>query len=244
MEYIYDSSFKILKTELHVWLIKLDEISKSINYLKAILTEDEILKASKFRFHKDKNCSIISRGALRLLTSKYLNTNPKTITFKYGDYGKPYYSIETDLKFNVSHSGNLAIIGFVLNNDIGVDIEQLKYDFDVMDIVDNYFSQHEIETLKKFPNQELTQGFYRCWTRKESFIKAKAKGLSFPLDSFSVDIKSDEKTELLETKWDKNEKDLWRLFSFSPMKNYVGAVSVKGNIQSVKHFNFDEIISK
>lgn len=244
MEYINDSSFKILKTELHVWFIKLHEISKSINYLKALLTEDEILKASKFRFQKDKNCSVISRGALRLLSGKYLNTNPKTITFKYGDYGKPDYNIETELKFNVSHSGNLAVIGFVLNNEIGIDIEQLKYDFEVMDIVDNYFSQHEIETLKKLPIEEQIKGFYRCWTRKESFIKAKAKGLSFPLDSFSVDIKSDKKTELLETKWDKIEKDLWRLFSFSPMQNYIGAASVNSSIKSVKHFNFDEMFSK
>lgn len=239
MNHLNDNSFKILKTELHIWFINLNKTIEVIESLKQFLSENEISKASKFRFEKDKNSSIITRGSLRYLSGKYLKMNPENILFKYGNYGKPDFDIKTDLKFNVSHSGNLAIIGFVLNNDIGVDIEQLKYDFEVMDIVDNYFSQYEIETLKKLPIEEHTKGFYRCWTRKESFIKAKAKGLSFPLDSFSVDIKSDKKTELLETKWDKNEKDLWRLFSFSPMDNYIGAASVKGDIKSVKYFNLN-----
>ncbi len=93
--------------------------------------------------------------------------------------------------------------------------------------------------MKEIPIQNHVKGFYRCWTRKESFIKAKAKGLSFPLDSFSVSIDSDEKTELLETKWDKNEKELWNLFSFTPQENYIGAVSVKGNIQNIKYYNIN-----
>ncbi len=243
MNHFNDNSFEILKTEVHIWFINLNKTIEVIDSLKQFLSENEISKASKFRFEKDKNCSIITRGALRYLSGKYLKMNPENIIFKYGDHGKPNLDMKTDLKFNVSHSGNLAVIGFVLKNDIGVDIEQLKYDFEVMDIVNNYFSQHEIETLKKLPIEEQTNGFYRCWTRKESFIKAKAKGLSFPLDSFSVDIKSDEETELLETKWDKNEKDLWKLFSFSPIENYIGAVSVNGHIQSVKYFNFNEMIS-
>ena len=128
----------------------------------------------------------------------------------------------------------------MLNNDIGVDVEKIKADFNVFEIASNYFSNSEIESLKKLPIENHVKGFYRCWTRKESFIKAKAKGLSFPLDSFSVSFDSDEKAELLETKWAKNEKDLWKLFSFSPKENYIGAVSVKGNIQNIKYFNFNE----
>ena len=134
----------------------------------------------------------------------------------------------------------MAVIGIVLNNDIGIDIEEMKAGFDVLDIASNYFSNLEIESLKKLPAIEQFKGFYKCWTRKESFIKAKAKGLSFPLDSFSVSLDSDEKVQLLETKWDKSEKELWNLFSFSPQENYIGAVSVKGNVQDIKYFNFNE----
>ena len=234
-----DSLFKLSNNEISVWFINFDVSEDKITFLNSFLSEDEILKASKFRFKKDKNCSIITRGTLRLLSSKYLNIKPEDIPFKNGEFGKPYYDLKTKLKFNVSHSGNMAVIGFVLNDDIGVDIEEMKTDFEVFDIASNYFSNSEIDSLKSSPLENHINGFYRCWTKKESFIKAKAKGLSFPLDSFSVSIDSDEKTELLETKWDKNEKELWNLFSFTPQENYIGAVSVKGNIQNIKYYNIN-----
>ncbi len=230
---------KIGPNQTHVWYIYFSQQLNILSYFLSILSKDEIEKASKFRFEKDKNCSIITRGALRFLSGKYLTENPEDIKFKYGEFGKPYYNMETELKFNVSHSGNMAVIGFVLNDDIGVDVEEMKSDFEVFDIASNYFSDYEIKSLKEIPIQNHVKGFYRCWTRKESFIKAKAKGLSFPLDSFSVSIDSDEKTELLETKWDKNEKELWNLFSFTPQENYIGAVSVKGNIQNIKYYNIN-----
>lgn len=239
-----DSLFKFSSNEIHVWFININiTLNKKITILNNYLSEDENLKTSKFKFKKDKNCSIITRGALRLLSGKYLNLNPKNIKFNYGEYGKPDFDFETNLKFNVSHSGNMAVIGFVLNDDIGIDVEKIKTDFDVFDIVSNYFSSLEIESLKELPTKEQVKGFYRCWTRKESFIKAKAKGLSFPLDSFSVSLESDEKVELLETKWNKNEKELWKLFSFSPEEGYLGAVSVKGKVEEVRYFSFNEFIN-
>ena len=233
-------TIKLISKTAYIYFINFDISKHEISSLKNYLSEDEIIKASKFRFQKDKNASIITRGALRLLSSEYLNIKPEDISFKYGEYGKPDYDFETNLKFNVSHSGQVAIIGFVLNDDIGVDVEEIKTDFDVLDIVSNYFSKTEIKSLKKLPKENHTKGFYRCWTRKESFIKAKANGLSFPLDSFSVSIDSDEKTELLETKWDSTEKESWKLFTFSPQENYIGAVSIKGNINNIKYFTFNK----
>lgn len=235
-----DSLFKLSNNEVSVWFISFDVSEDKITFLSSFLSEDEILKASKFRFKKDKNCSIITRGALRFLSSKYLKENPEDIKFKYGEYGKPYYNMETKLKFNVSHSGNMAVIGFVLNDDIGVDIEEIKTDFEVFDIASNYFSKLEIETLNELPKEKHVEYFYRCWTRKESFIKAKSQGLTFPLDSFSVSIHSDKKTELLETKWDEKEKSTWKLFTFSPHQNYIGAVSVQNKISNIEYFNIND----
>jgi 4'-phosphopantetheinyl transferase len=242
LSFSVDKNISLDKNEIHIWFINFNINKAEFNFLNNFLSEDEILKASKFKFEKDKNSSIITRGALRLLSGKYLGLNPQEIEFKYGDFGKPVFNFETPLKFNLSHSGNMAVIGFCLHEDIGVDIEVMKANFDVFDIASNYFSSSEIEVLKTLPTEEHTKGFYRCWTRKESFIKAKAKGLSFPLDSFSVSIDSDIKAELLETKWDYSEKEFWKLFTFSPQENYIGAVSVKGQIQEVKYFNFNEFL--
>ncbi|GAA4882301.1 4'-phosphopantetheinyl transferase superfamily protein [Flaviramulus aquimarinus] len=240
MHHLQDGLFKLPNNKIHIWFVNFDISEKKRNILSSLLSEDELIKASKFHFKKDRNQSIITRGALRLLSSYYLNKKAKNIGFAYGEYGKPEYNFNTKLKFNVSHSNNMAVLGFILNSAIGVDIEKIKDDFDVLDIAGNFFSELEIKALKKVPKEKQAAYFYRCWTRKESFIKGKAKGLSFPLDSFSVSIQSDKETELLETKWDEKEKNTWKLFTFSPHQDYIGAVSAQGPVTAIGHFNFND----
>ncbi|MEW4924159.1 4'-phosphopantetheinyl transferase superfamily protein [Algibacter sp. 2305UL17-15] len=234
-----DNLFEIQNNEVYIWIINCNLTKDNISFLSSFLSDDEILKASKFRFNKDKNCSVITRGVLRLLTSKYLKINPEDIKFKYGKFGKPDFDFDTPLKFNVSHAGDLAVIGFVNNYDIGIDVEYIKGDFDVLEIVDNYFSKQEIKTLNSIPKTLQTEAFYRGWTRKEAFIKGKSLGLSFPLDSFSISIDSDEKAKLTETLWDEHEKELWQIIPFKTEADYKAAVAIKGNIDSVKYFEFN-----
>lgn len=229
-----------LKNAAHLWYASFSNNTNNLSYYLELLSADEIKKASKFKFEINQQQFIIARGILRLLSGKYLNIKPNAIDFKYGEYGKPEYGFHSDLKFNISHSGDLIVLGFVKDFDIGVDVEKVKNDFDVLEIASNFFSALEIETLKKVPKAQQVEYFYRCWTRKESFIKAKSLGLSFPLDSFSVCIHSDKKSELLETKWDAAEKHQWKLFTLSPKPDYLSAISIQGNIKTVKYFNFKD----
>jgi len=225
---------------VHIWSLNFVVNDDAYNKYHSLLSEDEKTRASKFKFYKDKRCYVVGKGVLRLLSGKYLNNDAKAIVFEYGKQGKPKFKYEAHLNFNVSHSGDIAIIGFVYDHTIGIDIEIIKDDFDTLEIANNFFSKKEIAELRKIPNPQKHIAFYRCWTRKESFIKAKGQGLSFPLDSFSVSIDSDEKSELLETKWDEHEKNFWNLFSFSPKEKYIGAISVRGEVNKVQYFNFND----
>lgn len=224
------------------WYIDVNDCKKQILYYTSLLSTDEKLKADKFKFINDKNRFIIARGVLRILLGRYLSINPEKVAFKYGDYGKPEAKNNLSINFNISHSGKMIIFGFAKSHDIGVDIEEIKNNFDVLDIANNFFSKKEIQFLNNLPKEHQKEGFYRCWTRKESFIKAKSIGLSYPLDSFSVSIDSHEHAELLETLWDINEKHKWALFSFSPSENYIGAISIKGNIKTVNYFDFNDYV--
>jgi len=179
----------------------------------------------------------MARSALRLLSSAYLDYAPNAIEFQYGTYGKPDYRLTTDLKFNVTHSGKIVALAFVRNSEIGVDVERIKTNFDVLNITENFFSLEEIKMLRQVPKKDVYRSFYRCWTRKESFIKAKGSGLNFPLASFSVSLNT-EMPELLKTEWNPEETKQWRLFSFEPITDYVGALSVHSHIQKVKYANW------
>ena len=225
--------------EVHIWNFNVHEFSKTIESYENLLSPKEIAKVNKFKFAKDRRVSILTRGLLRILSGRYLNQLPESINFNYGAYGKPDYNFETQLKFNISHSENIIVMAFVRNCDIGVDIEKIKSDFDVMDIAQHFFSSDEIQSLQALPEKDKVNGFYRCWTRKESFIKAKGSGLSFPLTSFTVSLNV-EYAKILITEWDPREKDEWKLFSFRPFKGYIGALSVRSDVKTIKYWDFDQ----
>jgi len=222
------------ENEVQLWHFKVDEFSKEVDSYAKLLSQKETASADSYKFAKDRTVYILARSLLRILSGRYLHEIPENIKFDYGEYGKPDYHFQTSLKFNISHSGNMIVMAFTRNFDIGVDIEKIKDDFDVIDIAQHFFSPDEIQTLEALPEKERVHGFYRCWTRKESFIKAKGSGLSFPLTSFSVSLDAD-RAELLRTDWDAAEKEEWRLFSFEPAYGYLGALSVWGDVQYLQH---------
>ena len=229
-----------LKPEtIHLWYIDVGTNLDSRYY--NLLSEDEKIRAGKYRFTQDQYVFITARAVLRILSGHYLQKDPTHIRFKYGAYGKPYFQDENSLLFNVSHSGSKAIIGFGKHTEIGVDIEKIKDDFDVLDIADKFFSQSETKSLTEITKEEQNRAFFRCWTRKESFIKAKGDGLSLPLDSFSVTLDDDIKVRLIETNWNSREKENWKIFSFVPDDNYIAAVSVQGNVQKIEYWNWNEV---
>ncbi|SDE78974.1 4'-phosphopantetheinyl transferase [Pricia antarctica] len=225
------------ENEVQLWYFKVDEFLKDVESYANLLSLKETARADSFKFDKDRTVYILARGLLRILSGRYLNKIPKKIKFDYGEYGKPGYKFQNPIAFNISHSGNMIVMAFARNCEIGVDIEKIKDDFDVIDIAHHFFSPDEIQTLKALPEQEQVYGFYRCWTRKESFIKAKGSGLSFPLTSFSVSLDVDY-AELLRTDWDSTEKKEWQLFTFTTTKDYLGALSVKGNVESIRQMKW------
>jgi len=233
-------TFDLPKNEVHLWHCRFDANKDNMEAFKRILSKDEIEKASGFKFDVHREQSIISRGVLRILLGKYLQQPPRSVSFGYSEFDRPFLKGNSNLQFNVSHSGNRSVFGFVQNAEIGVDIEKLKSDFEVMDIAQNFFSSDEIQTLQALPENQKVAGFFRCWTRKESFIKAKGSGLSFSLTSFSVSLNLDN-AKLLRTDWKLTEKEEWRLFSFEPEIGYIGALSIRGNIDRVYYSNWDVI---
>lgn len=223
-----------LNEDIHIWNCKVDFNRDLTLRYKNILSLDEEKRASQFKFEKDQIVYTTARGILRLLAGHYLSLSPNEIQFDYTQFGKPFFKTDTSLKFNVSHSGERIAIAFCQNYDIGVDIEHINRDFDVMEIAVNYFSKNEIQALANIPNKEKNRAFYRCWTRKESFIKAEGSGLSFPLDKFSVSLNKDETAELLETSWHVDEKMHWSLFSLVPCQNYLTALAVRKKGLTIK----------
>lgn len=230
---------ELSENKIDFWYCNLGLNRSKLDAYFALLSNDEKARSSRFKFDRDRECYIISRGILRLLLAGYLRQEPHDFVFSYTQFGKPFLAVDGSLRFNISHSGNMAVFGFARNEEIGVDIEKIKDDFDILELAQNFFAQKEIEVLEHLPKEALPGAFFRCWTRKESFIKAEGSGLSFPLDQFAVSLAQDKPAELLTTQWDPNEKEHWQLFSYIPAEEYVAAVAIRSQAHTFCPYDWD-----
>jgi 4'-phosphopantetheinyl transferase len=219
--------------EVHIQPVLLLGSGEATSAYSAVLSAEELHRASRFRFDHLKTRFILCRGALRILLGRYLGVAPASVQFQYGSKGKPF--VESGLKFNVSHSGDLAVFAFAAELDVGVDVEQARSIPDMHQIASRFFSIEECADLQSVDIARRSQAFFNCWTRKEAYIKAMGDGLSIPLDSFRVSLHPDHEARLISVQNDPNATEVWSMQDFSPAVGFIGAVAFKGSKRTVTH---------
>jgi 4'-phosphopantetheinyl transferase len=229
-------------TDIQVWRAPLNISNATLASFAACLDTDEQARAARFHFDRHRNQFIAARGWLRTITGWYLRTDPATLIFKYSDFGKPSIneSVATvPLRFNLAHSGELALYAFTLRREVGIDIEVIDPKFASETIARQFFSPKEVAALLKFPINQRPHAFFDCWTRKEAFLKAQGMGLSLPLDQFEVSLKHDQPA-LLHTAWDAKEAARWSLKNIDAAPGYAAALAVPAGEYHLKHFQVNE----
>lgn len=224
--------------EVHVWCACLDRLALGENFLSA----DEMDRRDRFYFERDRKRFIARRNALRLLIGRYLGLPPSDILLSYGKNGKPFLDkslASSGLQFNVSHSSGLALYAFSLKREVGVDVEQIRVDFDIGSIAEHYFSPQEQKAINELPQEQKREAFFNCWTSKEAYIKALGEGLSLPLDSFDVSVAPGEHPRLLATRNDPAEAVRWELYRLIPAEGYVASLAVRGSASSPRCLQMD-----
>ncbi len=162
-----------------------------------LLDDDERRRASRFVFERDRRRFTIAHAWVRILLGRCLAQTPESLRFVVGPYGKPAVAeAPIDLRFNLSHAGERAFVALALGRDVGVDIDEER-PLDVLELANRFFAPAESAALRGMPPSEQTRAFFRCWTRKEAFIKALRLGLSFPLRQFEVSMTDDDSAQLL-----------------------------------------------
>ena len=223
--------------EVHVWLAKLDDYPA--DSFKVMLAADELARAARFHFDRDRNHFIVARALLRKLLAAYLDIGAGELQISYAEKGKP--SLEKSgrgsLKFNVAHSHGLGIYAFSWDREVGIDLEFIREDLADEKIAERFFSQSEISSLRGLPADLRKQGFFDCWTRKEAYIKARGDGLSMPLDEFDVSLRPGEAAALLRNHKDPVEVTRWSMQSVAVPAGFVGALVAQGQDWRLKTFS-------
>lgn len=126
------------------------------------LSDDETARAKRFKFEQDRVRWTRARSALRMILSRYAGEDPGNLVFVYGKHGKPALAF-SQVQFNLSHSGDWAIIAVARSVPVGVDIEHMRPNVDMAVLLHRLGETNLPDTVPEL---------YQAWTRREARTKA------------------------------------------------------------------------
>jgi 4'-phosphopantetheinyl transferase len=221
--------------DVAVWAVWLGAPAAATGALRALISSEEMRRADRFAYPHLRAAYEVSHGVLRILLSQYLKCSPRNLEFTVGHAGKPALRGDSRLRFNMSHAGGLAIYAFTSDCEIGLDVEEVRHMPDIEQIARQYFCGEEASQLLSVAGEKQQQeAFFRCWTRKESYIKATGDGLSVPLDQFQVTLLSGSPARLVRIGASTDAASAWTLQHLEPAPGYVGAVAYRDRARRVE----------
>ena len=212
--------------EVHVWRTALEADGDRQRECLETLAPAERERAAAFNFEAPRRRFIVARGSLRALLACYLDVGPRELVFVYGEHGKPALAAATDLTFNLSHSGDLLLLACTRGRDLGIDVERTQREVRWEQVAHRFFAERELADLLALPEAQQRNAFFRCWTRKEAYMKATGHGVALGLSNFAVSLAPDTPPALV---WLQHGRpDDWRLADVEVGPGYAGALCAAG----------------
>lgn len=220
---------------LEVWPVALSAQQSVITSAEKILSHDEIARANRFLLPRSRDRFILGRSVLRILLAHYLNTDASAIVFSYNNHGKPAIRKPvSDMCFNLSHSGGIAVLAFGWQCRLGVDIQQEREISDHLQIAARFFAPEEVLDLGTTSGLEQRHLFFECWARKEAYIKAVGGALSIPLKDFRVRFLPGEAPAVEMPGLDRDIAQYWSMHQLNVAAGYAAALVHDGEPRSVQ----------
>ena len=227
---LYDQPVTSLGTnEVHLWLVDLVRPHIAAADFCSHLSESELSRYRQIRSDHDRLRFAASHSILRIIIGIYLRIAPSDVRYVTNSFGKPMLANGAGLTgffFNLSHSADRIALVFARSALVGVDIEKLDSAIDYSGIARDFFSHHEAQAILSCPPSEQIGAFFRCWTRKEAYIKAIGMGLSVPLTSFVVSVDDSPGPFLVRESGDLRPKLGWSIVSLGMENGYYGALAL------------------
>ena len=218
--------------DVQVWRIALPPALAGDAW-RALLSAEEVARADAFRFERDRAAHVTAHVALRRLLAGYAAQAPELLRFATNAHGKPRLDPPGDVTFNLSHSGEVALIAVGRSMVLGIDVERQRGDVAIDSIAARFFAPAERAGLAALPESERVAAFFRCWVRKEAFVKARGRGLAEPLDRFAVALDPGDGA-LLAIDERAAGPDEWTLRNIMVPQGYAAALAVEGAIGAVR----------
>jgi 4'-phosphopantetheinyl transferase len=229
-------SLELQGRAVHVRPVRLEASDAGLSQLELTLAPDELDRAARFRSDSLRRSFVVARGALRALLGRYLSKPPASLRFTYGPKGKPSIDESSGVAFNTSHAGQIVTIALTLGCELGIDIEPIRSIPDMKEVAHRFFCSAEVEELVSLPENQRDLGFYLCWTRRESYIKATGESLLTVTDQLQVSLRPDEPARLIQVPHGTDRASAWSLHDLDLVPGYAAALTYQDFKRPVQVF--------
>jgi len=220
---------------IDVWRLSLSPAVRLIPGFESFLSAEEQQRAARFRFPEHERRFRVCHAAVRRVLGHYLRQAAETIELVAGPGRKPRLAGESPLRFNLSHSGDLALLAVTTGREVGVDLEALRFDFAVESIA-GYFTAPEQELVRHADTDtERARVFFRLWTRKEAVLKAAGSGLDVGLETLDVSASPPELA-----RFPAGAQTFWKVADLDAGPDYAAALAAPPGDWRIRCFAIDD----
>lgn len=218
--------------DVAVWRVPLDPHRAPESAALAELSEAERDRGARFVTEALRNRWFRVHIATRRILASVLGVAPATIAYGVSTTGKPFVGSPEarGLEFNLSDSGDLALVAVSWCGPVGVDIERCHPSHDPLPLSASAFAEEERAALDALSAEERTAAFHRTWVRKEAFIKAIGVGIGYGLARFAVSSDAGP-ARLLRIDADARADESWQLVDVPVPAGYAAALVAPARAQ-------------
>lgn len=216
---------------VHLWGVELDGSPHSLQRCAQWLSEDEQHRAARLVREEDRRRYVFAHGGLRSVLSRYLGVSPDVVELYRGETGKPFLTRalqgEPRLTFNMAHSHGRALIAVSAGQEIGVDLERIRSDVEVVKLSERYFMPSEHAMILQLAQEQRAARFFHYWVAKEAVLKAQGIGLQ-ALSQCEIVLGADEVSAETRPPLDFPTQDNWKIRFLSCGEGWDAAVAAQG----------------
>ena len=227
-------SLEALRGAAHAVYARPAEVLQSIGEapLLALLSEDERDRYARFRFPEDREIFLVAHALSRVHLARVLGCHPAALSFQVSERGRPELAgpeatREPRVRFNLSHTHGLVASALTLEDDVGIDVERLDRNVELLAVGSRVFSARELEALHALPSAAQRARFFSLWTLKEAYVKAIGKGLSWPLQAISFNPEQADPVPVHFGAEADDQPDAWCFRRFATGPQHVLAVALR-----------------
>lgn len=203
----------------------------------SVLSRAERLRAESFRSPAHGRAFARARAVLRRILAAYAGGDPGGLAIAIDERGKPFLPDRPELRFNLSHAGEVALYAVALDRPVGVDVERVRA-IDHTAVARRFFTTDESAALETIPAPARAAAFFACWARKEAYLKATGGGVASGLASFAVTVEPGRTARILTVDGDRAEADRWWLASLDVAPGHAAAVVAARPVASLECYSF------